>query len=215
MEFVIGARYTWHSIVQAYEHASIPWYTLVMQHPKVVSVFGSSSPAEGTDAYGKAQQLGELLAQAGFSVATGGYQGVMEAVSRGASDAGGHVIGVTSDRIEQYSPSSSANKWVAEEIRYPSLRERLYHLVSSCDAAIALSGGIGTLSEVALAWSLIQTGEIAPKPLVLVGRPWQSIMHTFMKYSEGHVQKEHQELLTLLDEETAAVGYLGQAIGDG
>ncbi len=111
--------------------------------------------------------------------------------------------------------SSSANKWVAEEIRYYSLRERLYHLVSSCNAAIALSGGIGTLSEVALAWSLIQTGEIAPKPLVLVGRPWQSIMHTFMKYSEGHVQKEHQELLTLLDEETAAVGYLGQAIGDG
>jgi uncharacterized protein (TIGR00725 family) len=60
-----------------------------------VSVFGGSQPREGDAAYAEAMELGRLLAERGHIVLTGGYIGTMEAVSRGARQAGGHVIGVT------------------------------------------------------------------------------------------------------------------------
>ncbi len=70
-----------------------------------VSVFGSSQPKEGSMAYAEAQELGKLLAQRGHIVLTGGYMGTMEAVSRGAAEAGGHVIGVTCEDIERLAPA--------------------------------------------------------------------------------------------------------------
>ena len=61
----------------------------------VVTIFGGSEPHAGEPAYEEARRLGELLAAAGFTVLTGGYIGTMEAVSRGANETGGHVIGIT------------------------------------------------------------------------------------------------------------------------
>ncbi|HWP85233.1 MAG TPA: hypothetical protein VNN17_08585, partial [Terriglobia bacterium] len=58
----------------------------------IISAFGSSQTAEGTPGYQLARELGGALARAGFGVACGGYGGSMEAVSRGAAEAGGHVI---------------------------------------------------------------------------------------------------------------------------
>ena len=71
---------------------------------KRVTVFGGSKPHAGSQAYAQAQRLGELLALAGCTVLTGGYIGAMEAVSRGAAEAGGHVIGITCDEIESWRP---------------------------------------------------------------------------------------------------------------
>ncbi len=72
-----------------------------------VAVFGGSAPQPGQPAYLEAQHLGEMLAKAGHEVVTGGYMGVMEAVSRGAAEAGGHVIGVTCKEIERLAPDRS------------------------------------------------------------------------------------------------------------
>ena len=81
-----------------------------------ISVFGGSQPKEQDTAYGEAVELGKLLAQRGHVVLTGGYIGVMEAVSRGAKEAGGHVIGVTCEDIEAWR-AVRPNSWVMEEIR--------------------------------------------------------------------------------------------------
>ncbi|MBI4316022.1 MAG: LOG family protein, partial [Chloroflexi bacterium] len=108
---------------------------------KIVSVYGSSAPADGSAAYAEAMGIGRQLAEAGFTVATGGYRGVMEAASRGAATAGGHVIGVTCSLLENWREGLSANAWVKDVIKFGSLRERLYHLVEFCDAAVALGGG--------------------------------------------------------------------------
>lgn len=67
----------------------------------IISVFGSHSPQAGSEPYRQAQELGRRLTRAGFVVATGGYEGTMAAVSQGASEAGGHIIGVTSARVEE------------------------------------------------------------------------------------------------------------------
>ena len=111
-------------------------------NPKRITVFGGSQPRPGDPAYQEALRLGQLLGQAGYAVLTGGYIGTMEAVSRGASENGGHVIGVTCDEIESWRPVKP-NPWVQEELRFPTLRQRLYALIDECHAALALPGGIG------------------------------------------------------------------------
>ncbi len=128
-----------------------------------VTVFGGAQPKEGTPEYEEARLLGELLAQNGHAVLTGGYMGTMEAVSRGACEAGGHVIGVTCSDIEEWR-KSKPNQWVKEERRKRSLLERLQGLIEGCDAAIALPGGAGTLTEVSLMWNLMIVQSLPPRP---------------------------------------------------
>jgi len=114
-----------------------------------IAVYGGSQPEPGSEGYQEAYELGRLLGRAGHTVLTGGYIGTMEAVSRGAAEAGAHVIGVTCDEIERWRPVKP-NAWVQEERRFASLNERLDELVHACEGAIALAGGPGTLTEVAL-----------------------------------------------------------------
>ncbi len=164
---------------------------------RVAVVFGGSQVAPGAPAYAAALRLGAGLARAGWTVMTGGYAGVMEAASRGAAEAGGHVIGVTCDRIEALRPGLRPNAWVKEEIKYANLRDRLYHLVAHSQAAVAMPGGVGTLSEVALTWSLLQTGEIAPKPLIVVGTAWGEIVTTFIREAQGFLYAADAKLINI------------------
>lgn len=175
----------------------------------VISVFGSASPQPGSAAYEDARQLGRLLAEAGFAVATGGYMGTMAAVSQGASEAGGHVIGVSADQIEAYRPIGP-NQWVAEEVRYPTLRERLFHLVDRNDGMMALPGGIGTLSEVALAWSWLQVGELSPRPLVLLGPHWRQTIQSYA--ADSRVALRDMDLLHFAASAETGVAHLSLAL---
>lgn len=175
----------------------------------IISVFGSSSPLPESEAYEEARQLGGLLAEAGFTVATGGYGGTMAAVSRGAAEAGGQVIGVTSSHMEKWRPMPP-NEWVGEEIRHPSQRERLLHLVMNNEGMIALPGGIGTLSEVALAWSLIQTGEIGERPLVLLGPTWRETIRVYAQAE--YIRPRDMDLIYLATSAETAVGYMRQRL---
>jgi uncharacterized protein (TIGR00730 family) len=159
-----------------------------------VTVFGGSQPKEDDAAYTEACELGRLLALAGHSVLTGGYIGTMEAVSRGANEAGGHVIGVTCDEIEQWR-KVKANAWVQEERRFQTLEQRLNELVHACDAAIALPGGPGTLTEIALTWNLMIVASIPPKPLILTGPGWKSVMESFYNSFEVNVPQHQRDLL--------------------
>ena len=177
--------------------------------PKVVAVFGGSQTTPGSPVYDDAQRLGGDLARAGWTVMTGGYAGVMEAASRGAAEAGGHVVGVTCDQIETARPGLRRNAWVKEEVKYATLRDRLYYLVQRCDAAIALPGGIGTLSEVALTWSLLQIGEIPRKPLVVVGRVWSEMLSAFLREAGSFIYPGDAALIRTVDSISEALGVVG------
>ncbi|RME86685.1 MAG: LOG family protein [Anaerolineae bacterium] len=139
-----------------------------------IAVFGGSAPKPDSPAYEEALRLGRLLAERGHTVLTGGYIGTMEAVSRGAAEAGGHVIGVTCAEIERWRPVS-ANAWVKEEWRKETLLERLQAIIYGCDAALALPGGPGTLTEIALTWNLMIIGVLPPRPLILIGDGWRAV----------------------------------------
>jgi uncharacterized protein (TIGR00730 family) len=168
-----------------------------------VSVFGGSNPKPGEAAYQQAYQLGKLIGEAGFTVLTGGYMGTMEAVSRGAAEAGGHVIGITCDQIETWRPVS-ANRWVQEQMRFATLRERLYALIENCDAALVLPGGIGTLAETAVMWSQMQTRAIKPRPLILIGAGWQKVLDHFIEQFDTYVPEIHRQLVAFAPDATIA-----------
>lgn len=172
-----------------------------------ISVFGGSQAREGDSAYTEAMQLGSLLAQRGHTVLTGGYIGTMEAVSRGASEEGGHVIGVTCEDIEAWRPVRP-NPWVKEERRKKSLMDRLQALVEGCDAAFALPGGPGTLTEITLMWNLMIVESRHRSPLILIGHGWQSTFDQFFQEFDGYIPVKQRELVQYAEDVSTAVNKL-------
>ena len=179
---------------------------------KKISVFGGSTPEPGSPAYQEAYELGQLLGEQGLTVLTGGYTGTMEAVSRGAGEKDGHVIGVTSDEIEAWRPIGP-NAWVAEEWRCQTLNERLNTLVTRCDAAIALPGGIGTLLEIVLTWNQLAVDIIEPKPIILLGSGWQRVMETFFSELGEYVSVDDRQYLAYAPDPTSALELLNNFLG--
>ena len=110
---------------------------------KTIAVFGSSRRDENSPYWAEAHELGRVLATAGYAVLSGGYGGSMAPVSRGASEHGGHVIGVTCAIFDPW----PCNTWLTEEVKAPTLMARLAVMIERSDAFVALRGGIGTLSE--------------------------------------------------------------------
>jgi uncharacterized protein (TIGR00725 family) len=172
-----------------------------------VTVFGGAQPRPGEPAYAEALLLGRLLGEAGHTVLTGGYSGTMEAVSRGANEAGGYVIGVTCAEVEAWRPLG-ANAWVKEERRFTTLRERLFALIEGCEAAIALPGGAGTLAEISLTWNLLIIRAVKPRPLILIGSGWQQVFNQFSASFKGYTSEHDRRLLSYAPDVPAAISLL-------
>lgn len=174
----------------------------------LTTIFGGSAPKPNEIAYKNAQELGSLLAKSGHSVMTGGYIGTMEAVSRGASEAGGHVIGVTCDEIESWR-DVHPNQWIKEEWRYPTLKARLNALIEKCDAAFALPGGPGTLTEIMLMWNQLIIEALPPTPLILIGEGWQTLFNqAFYENLGNYVPHRQRDLLQFAPDVQSAVKLL-------
>ena len=172
-----------------------------------ISVFGGSQPKPNELAYEGAYALGKMLAEASHTVLTGGYIGTMEAVSRGASEVGGHVIGVTCSEIERWR-DVGANEWVKEEWKRETLIERLQVLIQECDAALALPGGAGTLTEIALTWNLMIVESMHRRPLILIGDGWQTVFDQVLLSFKGYIQEKQIELLQYAPDVYSAVTML-------
>lgn len=172
-----------------------------------ISVFGGAQPQPDSSEYEEARLLGGLLAQRGHTVLTGGYIGVMEAVSRGAHEAGGHVIGVTCEDIEAWR-KVKANAWVKEEWRKKTLLERLQAIIEGCDAAIAMPGGVGTLAEISIMWNLMVVESLHRRPLILVGSGWQSTLDQFFTSFEYYMPMRQRESLLFAEDVHGAVKFL-------
>jgi uncharacterized protein (TIGR00725 family) len=126
---------------------------------KQVAVIGSGNCEEDSEVSCLAEEVGRRLAEAGVTVVCGGLAGVMEAASRGASQAGGEVIGIVPGAsVEDANPHCS--HVVATAIGYA----RNLAVVASGDAVIAVGGEWGTLSEIGHARNLGRT--------VVVLRSW-------------------------------------------
>ena len=143
----------------------------MMEQSRVITVFGSGRPKEGDAEYEAARELGMKLASAGFAVCTGGYGGVMEAVSRGAREAGSLAIGVTANFFAR-----SANPWIDEEVRVERWQDRLFTLIERGDGFIVCPGGTGTLAELGVVWEMLNKGVMSCKPIIALGEFWRPIV---------------------------------------
>lgn len=141
-----------------------------------VGVMGSARLTEDDARWTLAYKLGELLAGAGYVVVTGGYGGLMAAVSRGARERGGSVIGLPMRHWSGIAP----NQWNAVLRWSTDYGTRINHIIR-CDAVVALPGGVGTLAELMIAWSASQT-EGRSLPLVLLGDCWPPIITSIREH---------------------------------
>jgi uncharacterized protein (TIGR00730 family) len=144
---------------------------------RIVTIFGGSKCEESDPEYAQARRVGELLAQAGFTICTGGYLGVMEAASRGARECGGRVLGIVMNQF-QHEP----NRFLTDKVATPHFYERLQRLITRSVGFIALRGGMGTVTELSLVWNKIQTRVIGPRPLVLLGDCWRPVVDQWQRY---------------------------------
>ena len=176
-----------------------------------ITVFGGASTHVGERLYEDALLLGKLLGEIGHDVVTGGYFGTMEAVSRGASEAGAHVIGITCRDIEAWK-GTKANAWVKEEIKFDTLNQRLNKLIEICDGAIALPGGVGTLVEISLTWNQMIIHAMQPKPLILIGDEWKAIIDTFFDSLGTYIQAQYRQYVKFSPSIKSAVKMLDQML---
>ena len=134
----------------------------------IVAVFGSSTLVRSDPGWAHAEELGERLGAAGFTIMNGGYAGAMEAVSVGARRAGADVIGVTTALFHERTP----NLYLTHQEHTSDLLQRLDYLMHAASGFVALEGSIGTLAEVFLAWNLLAVEGRPSAPLVLLGQSW-------------------------------------------
>jgi len=140
---------------------------------KTITIFGTGRVKQGDANFQLAYETGKLLAQAGFTIANGGYGGTMLAAAKGAAEAGGEVIGVTCSAFK----NSTANKYISREIVTGSLDERLDTLIKLGQAYVVLPGGTGTLLELAKVWELKNKGFLKTnKPIILLGGFWKPLV---------------------------------------
>lgn len=174
-------------------------------------MFGASRTEPGDTYYEAARICGRLLAESGHRVATGGYAGTMEAVSVGAREADGAVLGITAPPVFLDRPG--ANPYVTEELPEPTLTTRIGSLVEQTDGAIALWGSLGTATELLVAWNLAyvaQFSSVARKPIIAVGEPWV----TLVPHLESTLSTQ-AGLVSLADDVHSAVERLNGTLGLG
>jgi len=162
---------------------SVEGHPLPIERARQVAVIGSGRCAEDSQPWRLAEEVGRLLAAAGVTIVCGGGPGVMEAAARGAASAGGDVIGVL-----PWVEAEDANPYCTQVVATGIGQARNLAVVASGEAAIAIGGEWGTLSEIALArnlgrtvvalrsWSVSGQGEMDGGPgIVPVGTPEQAV----------------------------------------
>jgi uncharacterized protein (TIGR00725 family) len=118
-----------------------------LTRPRQISVIGAAQ-GEG-EIIRDAEEVGRRIAEAGAVLVCGGRTGVMEAASRGASEAGGSVVGILPGLS-----SADANPYVTFPVATGIGEARNLAVVASGEAVIAVGGEWGTLSEIAHARKL-------------------------------------------------------------
>jgi uncharacterized protein (TIGR00725 family) len=170
-----------------------------------IAVLGSSRAVEDSPDYRHALEIGRDIARRRGRVVCGGYGGVMEAVSRGAAESGGGVLGVLL-------AGGNPNPWVSEVAREADLPARLRRLRDESEAAIFLPRGLGTLLEIAWMSESIAKAHVGPRPLVLLGTFWRRAAALAVNEAAGPGAEALGRSICFVSTPAAAVA---AAFGDG
>jgi uncharacterized protein (TIGR00730 family) len=178
--------------------------------PAAVSVFGSARAEPDSEECEIGERLGAALAYAGYAVITGGGPGVMEAVNKGASEAGGLSVGLGIELpLEQ---GNNGHLDIAMHFRYFFVRKTMF--VKYAQAFCVLPGGFGTLDELFEALTLVQTRKVTRFPVVLLGTDYWTGLIDWLREAlrgPGRIGPNDLDLVYLTDDVDDAVAHIHQA----
>ena len=174
-------------------------YEFLKKYPKAVSIFGSERCGFEDEVYREATELAAMLSKDGYSIITGGGQGVMEAANKGAFEAGGPSIGMNIELLGK----QCTNKYVTDSHTFSYFFSRKVMLAFASQAYVYFPGGFGTLDEFFEIAMLIQTKKIQPIPIILVNKEyWEPLLQWIesVVYEKNKaISKEDMNLYHLVD----------------
>lgn len=171
-----------------------------------VTVFGSARFDADNPYYQQAVEVGEALAQLGFTVMTGGGPGIMEAANKGAYEAGGYSVGCNIILPFEQKPNPYLHRWI--DIPYFFVRKFL--LMKYSYAFVVMPGGIGTLDELFESLTLIQTQMIANFPVVIMGKDYHKELyeHIQLMAKNESISSRDMDLLFITDSVDEMVAHI-------
>lgn len=179
-----------------------------------IGVFGSARTPTDHPNYAQAEQVGRLLAEAGFAVITGGGPGAMEAANKGASEAGGVSVGLGIELPFE----TGLNAWVDKGINFRYFFARKTMFVKYASGFVVLPGGVGTLDELFEALTLVQTQKVTSFPVVLLGTSyWQGLLDWMrdVVLADGKIRASDLDQIQLTDDPEEAVRLVVDQLVDG
>lgn len=185
----------------------IDTFETMSKYKDLVPIFGSARLRQDSPAYQDCVRLGELLADAGYGVLSGGGPGIMEAANRGAWQRKGVSVGLNIKLpMEQHE-----NLYQTEslEFRYFFIRKVCFMKYSV--AVVAYPGGFGTLDEISEALTLVQTNKVNRVPVVFVGKAFWSPLIDWFKNTlleQGMISAGDMDLFYLADNADEACEYI-------
>ncbi len=176
-----------------------------------VSIFGSSRTNPEDGLYQIGREIAFQLAKAGYTIISGGGPGMMEAVNRGAADAGARSVGLNIRLPFEQKPNPYAN--IQLDFKYFFVRKVMF--VKYAMAYVILPGGFGTLDELFEALTLIQTKRIRAFPVVMVGKEyWKGLLDWIRAQllAENKISEDDMDIITLADEPEEVVKIIKKRI---
>ena len=164
-----------------------------------VTIFGSARTPRDSPLYALARTIAHRLAEAGYSVITGGGPGIMEAANRGCREGGGLSVGCNIELPHEQGLNAYVDLGI--EFRYFFARKVMF--VKYADAFVILPGGFGTLDELFEALTLIQTRKVRNFPVVLVGTSYWGGLLDWVRgtlVEKGAIDEPDLALLQLTDD---------------
>ena len=174
-----------------------------------VTVYGSARFKEGHPYYELARRMGNVLAENGFTVMTGGGPGIMEAANRGAKERAGTSLGCNIVLpFEQ-----QLNPYIDKQVEFEFFFTRKVILRKNSVAYVLMPGGFGTMDEIFEVLTLIQTGKLPARPVVCMGYDYWKHLGTFLRETmlkAGTISPEDIELAFVTDDVQQAIDYIKQ-----
>jgi uncharacterized protein (TIGR00730 family) len=169
-----------------------------------IAVFGSARTRPDSPYFDMGVQVGRGLAEAGFSVITGGGPGAMEAANRGAQEAGGTSVGLGIEL--PFEAGLNPHVDLGINFRYFFARKTMF--VKYSQGFVVLPGGLGTFDELFEALTLVQTQKVTSFPVVLLGASyWQGLLDWLRGtvLAAGNIAAADLDMLTVTDSVDEAV----------
>lgn len=141
-------------------------YNVLRKYEHTVTVFGSARTPVTDAYYQSALEVGRKLAEAGYTVVTGGGHGIMAAANQGAFEAGGQSIGFNIELPHE----QTLNEFTTESLSFTHFAPRKIAMTLYADAYVYFPGGFGTIDELGEILTLIETGKTTRTPVILFGK---------------------------------------------